>query len=340
MRRTVCLLACIMMTAATVNAQDKSAEVRKILTQSSITVEFANAPLKSVASTIAKMMNGKTNIVVHPKIADEPITVRLANTNLVSTLNVLQRFVPNLEVELNWGLESRKLKHIERPFTRNDDTAFQDFNGVITIMFNPEELDEETETHVFYVKELVKENALKIEDLAAALETAWKMQGDVGTPKVTYHAETGLLMCTANESGLRAADQVISQLPGGDDVLERSRESRTSKENPRNRVVSSWRRSGGDWRRRDEPQTEEERERHEEMRKRMEERIKRFREKMLERRKKDGGEAERDEAGERRERGERGKPPWAGRDGDKEGDEQEEDRKDGDREADKDGDRE
>ncbi len=172
------------------------------------------------------------------------------------------------------------------------------------------------------------------------------MQGDVGTPKVTYHAETGLLMCTANESGLRAADQVISQLPGGDDVLERSRESRASKEkdNPWNRVVSRFRRGDRDWNRRDEPQTEEERERHEEMRKRMEDRIKRFRKEMMKRRKKDQGEEgnpdiEAAERGERDGDKRRGKPPWAGRDkedeereGDKERDRKEEREKDGDHE--------
>ncbi|MEM7393165.1 MAG: hypothetical protein AAF492_12540 [Verrucomicrobiota bacterium] len=60
---------------------------------------------------------------------------------------------------------------------------------------------------------------LTVEDIAASIETAWDLQGHRGLSELKFHDNTEMLILKAAPDLLSIADQIIAQLPDGDEAL-------------------------------------------------------------------------------------------------------------------------
>lgn len=55
---------------------------------------------------------------------------------------------------------------------------------------------------------------LTVDDITTAIQTAWKMRGDVAPPKISFHKETNLLIAVGDPMSLDTIQQVLSALDG------------------------------------------------------------------------------------------------------------------------------
>lgn len=55
---------------------------------------------------------------------------------------------------------------------------------------------------------------LTVDDITTAIQTAWKMRGDVASPKISFHKETNLLIAVGDPMSLDTIQQVLGALDG------------------------------------------------------------------------------------------------------------------------------
>jgi len=64
----------------------------------------------------------------------------------------------------------------------------------------------------FYQLSPYLEAGYKVEDITTAIETGWKMLGEMNPPKISYHKDTKLLIAVGEESKLGLIQDVLSHL--------------------------------------------------------------------------------------------------------------------------------
>jgi hypothetical protein len=64
----------------------------------------------------------------------------------------------------------------------------------------------------FYQLAPYLERGLTVDDITTAIQTGWKMMGDISTPEISFHKETKLLMAVGEPDKLEVIDNVLRAL--------------------------------------------------------------------------------------------------------------------------------
>ena len=67
----------------------------------------------------------------------------------------------------------------------------------------------------FYLLTPYLNGGLTVDDITTAIQTSWRMRGDVVKPTLSFHKETNLLIAVGSDTGLNTIEAVLKALDRG-----------------------------------------------------------------------------------------------------------------------------
>ena len=209
------------LTSITVRAQEATAGTKLAdVLESRVTCRFDEAPLKEACEYLTEQFFA-LNVVVDPSLNEEAVSLNVTQQKLESVFALFDQMIGcrSMVYSSNFGWV---------PISDAHNQGFSGDGEPIVVYIKAGNPERTESTQVYFVGSLLSEK-MTIEDVAAALEMSWSMQADASQPQMKFHEETGMLIAKATPELLEVADQVIAQLPGGAEVLQRALAARVSR---------------------------------------------------------------------------------------------------------------
>ncbi len=154
------------------------------------------------------------SVVMKPGVEDIGLpALNLKNARLIDVLSILSQEVDNLEVRLMVGEDELPLDALEpdnwEDIRRRRPTLVIGLARLLDV-FEP--VDEDF--RIYRIGKILENH--KVEGIATAIETAWKMMSENYPSSLKFHEDTELLICTGTEKQLLVVDRVVEQLGGND----------------------------------------------------------------------------------------------------------------------------